>query len=477
VADALDLLLSLRLEDGRRWGEAATRWQRADAEAILDTAGPRLHFLTRPRGASKTTDLAAVAIAALVAQLPTRSRSYAAAADRDQAALLLDAIAGFVSRTAGLAGALAVETWKVTATQTQATLEVLAADEASSWGLRPHLLIADEFAAWKTTTGPQRFWRALFSALPKVPASRLAILTTAGEPSHPSYALLERARRSPTHWRVSEIEGPSPWLAPSDLEEQRAGLPEWEYERLHLNRWTESEDRLTNVGDLAACVTLDGPREWQPGRRYALGLDVGLKQDRTVLAVCSTDAATRMTVALDRIAVWEGSRREPVSLDAIEAAVLEAWRSYEHPPLIADPWQSAQLCQRLRAKGVRVVEFPFTAQSVSKLALRLHGAIRDHALALPDDEPLLDELRNVRLRETSPGVYRLDHDHGRHDDRAIALALTLDHLLPRRGAGSEGGATLGYDGRPLIAAALPERDLARVAGSGNFTGAHPGMTL
>jgi hypothetical protein len=35
------------------------------------------------------------------------------------------------------------------------------------------------------------------------------------------------------------------------------------------------------------------------------------------------------------------------------------------------------------------------------------------------------------LRETSPGVYRLDHDHGHHDDRAIALALAAVHLAER----------------------------------------------
>ena len=177
---ALELLRGLRLEDGRRWGDAAQPWQRADAEAILDTDGPRSHYLTRPRGASKTTDLGAVAIAALVAQLPARSRSYAAAADRDQAGLLLDALAGFVERTGPLAGALKVEAWKVTSVRTGATLEVLAADEASSWGLRPALLVVDEFARWPTTTGARRFWRSLFSATPKVPGSRLAILTTAG---------------------------------------------------------------------------------------------------------------------------------------------------------------------------------------------------------------------------------------------------------------------------------------------------------
>jgi hypothetical protein len=31
----------------------------------------------------------------------------------------------------------------------------------------------------------------------------------------------------------------------------------------------------------------------------------------------------------------------------------------------------------------------------------------------------------VRLRETSPNVYRLDHDTDRHDDRCIAMALAI----------------------------------------------------
>jgi hypothetical protein len=136
-------------------------------------------------------------------------------------------------------------------------------------------------------------------------------------------------------------------------------------------------------------------------------------------------------VALDRMLVWQGSRRQPVSIDEVEAAALEGWQSYGKPPLVANPWQAAQLIQRLRRRGVRVEEYAFTSQSVSRLALRLHGMIRDRALALPDDPELLDELGSVRLRETTPGVYRLDHDHGRHDDRAIALALGAEHFLSR----------------------------------------------
>jgi hypothetical protein len=55
--------------------------------------------------------------------------------------------------------------------------------------------------------------------------------------------------------------------------------------------------------------------------------------------------------------------------------------------------------------------------------MTLYGLLRGGLLNLPDDEAPIDELANVRLRETSPGQFRLDHDARRHDDRAVAIAL------------------------------------------------------
>ena len=68
MPDAIDVLAALVLEDGRRWGEVAEPFQWQDARAILDpdTTTP-YSFLTRSRGASKTADLAGVAVAAMLA--------------------------------------------------------------------------------------------------------------------------------------------------------------------------------------------------------------------------------------------------------------------------------------------------------------------------------------------------------------------------------------------------------------------------
>ncbi len=443
AVSAVDLLASLVLEDGRRWGEAAEPWQWADARAVLE-GQRRLAFITRPRGASKTTDLAGIGIAALVEQLPAASRSYAAAADRDQAALLVNAMAGFTDRTPGLP--LRVETWKATATRSGATLEVLAADAAGAFGKLPHLVIVDERAQWKTTPEPERLWRALFSALPKVHGSRLVVLTTAGDPSHPAGRLIERARSSP-RWYVSELPGPCPWADHDDLAEQREELPAWEYARLHLNRWTASADRLTTADDLAACVTLDGPLAHDPRWRYAVGVDLATRHDRSVVAVCHAEPVltrlgtgrsivddeartiTATRVVLDRMAVWAGTRAAPLALEVVENYLVEVSEHFRQPPVIFDPYQAVGMMQRLAARGVRVGEFTFSAQSVGRLGQTLHSLIRSHNLALPHDDELLEELVNVRLRETSPGVLRMDHDYGRHDDRAVALALAANRLL------------------------------------------------
>jgi hypothetical protein len=79
----------------------------------------------------------------------------------------------------------------------------------------------------------RRLWRAIVSGLPTVVGSRLAVLTSPGDPAHWAFKVLELAR-SDERWRCSEVPGPLPWPDPRDLEVQRRLLPEWEFARRHL---------------------------------------------------------------------------------------------------------------------------------------------------------------------------------------------------------------------------------------------------
>jgi phage terminase large subunit-like protein len=259
------------------------------------------------------------------------------------------------------------------------------------------------------------------------------VIGHAGDPAHWSFKILEHARASAA-WRVHEVPGPLPWLSKESLAEQQALLLPSEYARRHLNKWVEAEDRLGAVDDLRACVG-EGDPILEPVRRerYVVGVDLGVKHDRTVGAVCHLNGGD---VVLDRMQVWSPARDRPVNLDDVEAWVLEAHTVYNRATVVFDTWQALSMTQRLRAKRVRIVEFAFSQASVGRLATTLYRLVRDRRLDLPDDAELLDELANVRLREPSPGVFRMDHDRDRHDDRAIALALAATQLLevppPRR---------------------------------------------
>lgn len=432
--DPMDLLCALILDDdGTQWGDIAEPWQRADAEAILTGTAPddpRLHYLTRPRGGSKTTDLAAILIVVMLTQAPRRATLHAYARDLDQAALLLDEFRALAERS-GLVAHFEFGAFTVTVKSTGARLRVESADAASAFGRRPYFVVADELAQWPTTRQARTLWEAVTSGLPKRPNSRLAVLTTAGDPAHWSAQIIEAARLSP-RWRVSETPGPLPWANPADLEEQRRMLPESVYARLHLNRWTASEDRLVSPTDLAACVAHHGWLPYDGRHSYQLGLDLGWVNDATVLTVCHLEhGELGQVVVLDRILVMKGTREHPVQLNDVKKLAEQTSRQFGAAPLRVDPREAVALAQDLRDRGLQVDDKQLTVQSVGKIGAALHLLLREHRVRLPDDAELLDELATVRLEPTSLGGLRLNHDAGQHDDRAMALGLAAVALMER----------------------------------------------
>ncbi|WP_062304140.1 terminase large subunit domain-containing protein [Demequina subtropica] len=430
--DPVALLASFVIDDdGTRWGDVAIPYQWASARAFLSVApdSPRMHWDGRPRGGSKTTDHAAVDLAAMLCQAPTRSTSLAYASDRDQAAILLEHMRAMVERTA-LGGLVEVTTWGLRVIRSGATLTVEPADAPSAHGHVPYIVTVDELAQWPETRGHRALWHAIVSGLPKRKDSRLAVLTTAGDPAHWSAGVLEGARGSP-RWTVREMAGPVPWQDPADIAEQQRLLPGSVFARLILNRWTGGEDRLVSAEDLAACVTHPGPIGPESGHVYVIGADLGLTNDRTVITVCHGEPGDGgPVVTLDHLEVLEGSTGRPVQLSEVEARLRALHGLYRSRVIRLDPWQGVHIAQRLRAAGVNVETFAFTAQSVVRLALALHLTLRERRMRLPDDARLLDELGTVRLRETAAGL-RMDHDAGKHDDQAMALALATLALVER----------------------------------------------
>ncbi len=432
---ALQVLSSLIIEDGRRWIDAAQPFQLEDAVAVLTIGSNQpYHMLTRARGNSKTSDIGAMALAVMLTQAPAGSKLYGMAADKDQARLLVDVISGYVTRdtTLGLRDLVKVSAYRIDVPQRNVSLEALAADTAGSWGLRPYFLVVDEFANWDATERVMKFWEAVSSAMTKAKNARMCLISSAGDPAHWSREVRDHAILSPL-WRVHEVKGPPPWIDPEKLAEQRDRLPASVYARLFMNEWTASEDRLASWEDIQACVRESaGLAEVDTTKSYVFGVDVGLKHDRTVVSIVHQEMGDdeKPIVVLDEMKVWQGTPKNPVQLSDVEAWVFEEAKRYNYARIVLDPWQSVGMAQRL-AGEFTVEEYLFTATSVARLANSMLVMLRDHRLYLPDDPEILNELANVRLRETSPGVLRMDHDPSRHDDRAISLALAVQDCIKK----------------------------------------------
>jgi hypothetical protein len=418
------------LETGERWGATAADYQRHHARAIL---GPdsevRQFWIELPRGARKTTDLAGLMLAILYVQAPPMARLYVGASDEEQAAELIDAANGLIARTPELEGVFQAGELEITCRRSGASLRALAAD-ASAMGKRAWLIVLDEVCNWPDTRKGKRFWGVLMSGNRKLRDCRTVVISNSGDPQHWSFKRRETARTS-KYWQFFTLPGPLPWLTEADLEILRENAEtDSEFERLHLNKWVTSEDRLASREDLAACTILPGDLPPRPGVRYVATLDIGIVNDRTVLSVLhAEETAAGRRVVLDRIVRWQGSRAAPVDLGEVRDTLLALTMDYYSAEVVLDPHQAVLIAQEARAKGVVVHEFPFTSASVGRLALSLHQAIRNHRIALPPDEDLADELATVRLRKNSLGVYRLDHDSGAHDDQAVTLALGTHWLM------------------------------------------------
>ncbi len=449
---ALDIMWGLRLEDGQLWGAVARDFQKEDAYAIFGDEPPNLHFLLRPRGGSKTTDIAAVAISWLLADAPPFANGAVIANTAKQASILMDAIQSFYAMTPQLEGSLDVQNLKVIAPN-GAWIEVLSQSAPGAWGLRnAHLLICDEFCQWDETISAKRVWSAIISTIPKVKGCRLILLSTAGEPSHWSYRDVYEPSLTDPSWHVHQVPGPVPWMDEAEIAAVQRQLTVGAYERLVLNQWSQEDDSAISESDFAdaaiSCVEsfstqgehygkrAHGVRTttYRPDRTYILTVDIGISNDATVMVIAhreQIEGAPKGTfrVVVDHLERWQGTKVNRVQLDHVLEWIQESCLAWGNPTVWAAPYQFQGTLQTLNRRGVRAKEWIFGPTSVGQVATALVQAFHNRQIWVPDDVGLREELLKLRLRDNSVGVTRLDHARSGHDDQAVAIGIACHVLL------------------------------------------------
>lgn len=450
----------------RPWTEVADWYQRQDVQALtpslylvaglpfIQAAGETTYlraYLERGRGHSKTTDTAFLVIWLMVFS-PRRLFGVVAAADRDQARLILDSIAAIIAATPWLAEILQVQAWRVINKATGSVLDVLSSDVASSYGITPDFIVCDELTHWKDSSG-EALWHSLFSSAMKRRHCLLIIISNAGVGMGVAWQwhIRELFRQNPNAYfhSLDGVQGKRFLDNPALLEELCSGLPPLVRDRLIFNLWTTGFSDALPEECLDAALSLDGPLlARDPQEKYIAGLDLGLSKHHSSLVIIGKKGTSyRLALCQD----WRPPRGGRVSIDEIEQAIVAAHQRYGLTRIACDPWNAGQLVERLRKQGLPIVEQPQSGANLVKQCKTLLEAFTSHSIRLYDHPSLTTDLRTLRVEEKQYGCRLVsDAGAGGHGDRASALSIAL-------AAAHDVIAETGAWGGVIFDADLPER--------------------
>lgn len=467
-------------------------WQRVAGEPV---EGYLRAWFERPRGHSKTGDIATMVCWALVASR-RRLTGYCAAGDGDQAALLHDAVDKLCALNPNLRKLLDVQATQVINRQTGSRMEILTSDAPTSYGLLADFIVCDEISVWKK----RDLWDSLFSSAAKRANCLLVVIGNAGYGDTWQWQLRESIRVDPL-WLFSRLEGPrASWISPERLAEQRRLLPEIAYRRLWGNEWTSGTGDALADDLIEAAITLPGPIfAAVPGWQYVAGVDLGISRDASAITVVGRDAGRMVEqprrerpvrplwmrvadeldlrdaetgeryvqpeddeptatwipgtgkVRLTNTRVFQPRGAQKVELSAVEAALVELHRIFRLAAVAVDPWQAQLLIERLQRAGIPAYPVPFVSENLRAMAQATLDAFNERQIEMYRDAELIADLKSLRVKETG-NSFRLFSVRGEggtaHSD--VAQALSLGLVAAKRLEYSSAAAGPPYAGAPLI---------------------------
>ncbi len=438
-------LLKLSPDDPTPFTILMQDWQRNDFEALDDAwlrlAGEavepkyRRAYIERPRGHSKTLDMA-VQIAWIILCSPHFVHGLAAAADRDQAALIRNSVQNIARLNPELCADLDIQRHAVINPATGSKLEIISSDVQSSWGALPDFVICDELCHWEKPD----LWFSLFSSAAKRPNCVLAVLTNAGVGRGWQWNIREAARTRST-WYFSSLDGPqAPWIGQEWLNEQEALLPRPVFDRLWRNIWQHSDGEFVTLAEAEACRddTLTICEQSQPHLQYIAAIDYAEKHDFTVGVVIHRDGSR---IIVDRMDVVEPTPDAPVKVAWVEDWIKRVAADFHAVTFIVDEYQLVGTIQRFeRTYDIRRFEF-LSGRGNHALAVNLRKLILNREItwypgcgeltSRSDRDDLETELASLVLKQSASGRCRFDHlrDGIHHDDRAFALGAACLHAV------------------------------------------------
>lgn len=387
---------------------------------------------------------------------------YVVAGSEDQAALVTKAMQGICRDNSWVAERVGVSTLGAWSRTNGSTLTVLPKRPSTGQGIFPDFVIASEVTHWLYEEG-QRMWEFVLESVNKRPRCVLKVETNAGMKATWQWSERERVRRSP-YWSfyAAPVGPPLPtWMNQAKIDDDSQGLTAGERDRLYRNRWVDPGEELGYLTVDEALMCRD-PALWERShgerdREYKVVIDYGGVKDRCALCVMhAVDGEDKAIV--DRLDCWQGTHENRIAIDFdperpqdrfVEKWLMTVLNSFHVSEIIVDPQQLEGLAIKYERRGWVVTRFEYRGGKTNTLLCAVFkNAVQNRRVSwspwaglLPEqyaergrtiaieDRTLEQEIGFLVTKPTAWGRPRLDHEAGRHDDRVVAVAMGILHVL------------------------------------------------
>jgi phage terminase large subunit-like protein len=467
-------------------------WKREDG-----TRKFRRVYIEIPRKNGKSTLSAGLALYLLFADNEPGAEVYSAAADREQAAIVFDQAKQMVQGSPALSRYAKVFRRAVVVDESMSSYKVLSSDAPTKHGLNAHGVIFDELHAQPN----RELWDVMTTSMGARRQPLLVAITTAGyDRNSICWEQHEYARQVAAGVIVDESfysfiaaagEGDD-WMDPAvwakanpsmgvtvqeeylRAEAERARqVPAYQntFRRLHLNQWTQQDERWLDMAAWEASAGPLGAKELEGellGQLGYGGLDLASTTDIAAFAMVFPMEAGVYGVVLrfwiPRENMMERARRDRVPYDAwvrdgwmtatpgnvidftrIVADIRELGKRFKVREVAFDRWGAVQVSQELQNAGFEMVQFGQGFASMASPTKELLRLVLEGKLWHGGNPVLRWMADNMTVEMDAAGNVKPSKKRSREKiDGMVAMIMGLDRALRNESRPSV------YEGRGLI---------------------------
>ena len=407
-------------------------------EGLTPTSDGRLPYrellFSTPKKNGKTATAAMVVLYVIVCLGGPYAEAYCCANDYEQAqSRVFQAICRIIEASPLLRNSAKIKADQIEFPSTGATITALASDYAGAAGANPTIVTFDELWGF-TSTRSERLWAEMIPVPTRNVSVRLTVtyagfegeskllesLYKRGLQGEEIAPALYRQDGMLMFWTHTQV---APWCDAKWIQESRQSLPTNQYLRMIENCWVTSESTFVEMAWWDACVDPAlSPELRDPRLLVWLGVDASTKHDSTAIVACTYDVSAKK-VRLVWHQIFQPSPDDPLDFEAtIEKTLLELRSRFAVREVRYDPWQMQSVAQRLKTRGLPMVEIPQTPANLTEASQNLYELVKGRNLRAYADDDVRQAVQHTVAIESTRGWRIAKEKASNKIDVVVALA-------------------------------------------------------